>query len=130
MCVEKKVKNQLKMKLSKKKELLQKRCWRIRKKIVGTSDRPRVCVRFTNKNIHAQCIDDNKGHTLLSLTTNHSDYKKLLPNIDGAQNLGTSFGEKIKANGLETVVFDRAGRKYHGCVKAFADALRAQGLKF
>ena len=67
--------------------------------------------------------------TLISLT-NHSDYKDIFQISHGAQNLGTSFGEKIKANGLETVVFDRAGRKYHGCVKAFADALRAQGLKF
>ena len=110
------------MKLSKKKQLLQKRRWRIRKKIVGTSDRPRVCVRFTNNNIHAQCIDDNKGHTLLSLTTNHSDYKKLLPNIDGAQNLGSSFVKKLKQMVRNSSGSSR--KKYHGCVKVFADAPR------
>jgi large subunit ribosomal protein L18 len=130
MFAEKKVKNQPNMKLSKKKELVQKRRWRIRKKVVGTAERPRVAVRFTNKNIHAQCIDDAKGHTLLSLATTHADFKKLLPNVDGSKNLGSAFGEKIKASGLESIVFDRSGRKYHGCVKAFADSLREQGLKF
>ena len=71
------------MKLSKKKELVQKRRWRIRKKISGSSDRPRIAVRFTNKNIHAQCIDDIEGHTLIALYTTHADYKDVLPNMDG-----------------------------------------------
>jgi large subunit ribosomal protein L18 len=66
------------MKLSKKKELAQKRRWRIRKKVIGSADRPRVAVRFTNKNIHAQCIDDIKGHTVIGLGTTHSDFKGLL----------------------------------------------------
>jgi len=118
------------MKLSKKKELVQKRRWRIRKKINGSADRPRVSVRFSNKNIHAQCIDDINGHTIIGVCTTHVDYKKLLPNISGAETLGTAFGEKIKEKGLSNIVFDRSGRKYHGCVKAFADALRNQGLKF
>jgi large subunit ribosomal protein L18 len=118
------------MKLSKKKELVQKRRWRIRKKISGTSDRPRIAVRFTNKNIHAQCIDDIKGHTLIALSTTHADHKDVLPNMDGSKILGTAFGEQIKNKGFNSIVFDRSGRKYHGCVKAFADALREQGLKF
>lgn len=118
------------MKLSKKKELAQKRRWRIRKKVIGSADRPRVAVRFTNKNIHAQCIDDIKGHTVVGLGTTHSEFKGLLPNVSGAQKLGTSLGEKIKEKGLNTIVFDRSGRKYHGCVKAFAEALREQGLQF
>ena len=84
------------MKLSKKKELVQKRRWRIRKKISGTSDRPRIAVRFTNKNIHAQCIDDIKGHTLIALSTTHADHKDVLPNMDGSKILGTAFGEQIK----------------------------------
>ena len=118
------------MKLSKKKELVQKRRWRIRKKINGSADRPRIAVRFTNKNIHAQCIDDINGHTLLGLGTTHTDFKDLLPNIKGAQKLGTIMGEKIKEKGFSSIVFDRSGRKYHGCVKAFAEALREQGLQF
>ena len=118
------------MKLSKKKELTQKRRWRIRKKISGTSDRPRIAVRFTNKNIHAQCIDDVQGHTILGIATTHEDFKDILPNVSGAEKFGSSLGGKIINQGINSVVFDRSGRKYHGCVKAFADALREQGLKF
>ena len=118
------------MKLSKKKELVQKRRWRIRKKISGTSQRPRIAVCFTNKNIHAQCIDDIQGNTLIALSTTHADHKGTLPNMDGSKKLGTVFGEQIKGKGFNSIVFDRSGRKYHGCVKAFADALREQGLKF
>jgi large subunit ribosomal protein L18 len=118
------------MKLSKKKELAQKRRWRIRKKVNGSADRPRVAVCFTNKNIHAQCIDDIKGHTIIGVGTTHTDYSKLLPNVSGAEALGTALGEKIKEKGLTSIVFDRSGRKYHGCVKAFAEALRNQGLQF
>tara|TARA_B100000212_G_scaffold316099_1_gene270754 strand:- start:1472 stop:1828 length:357 start_codon:yes stop_codon:yes gene_type:complete len=118
------------MNLSKKKELAQKRRWRIRKKVNGTAERPRVTVRFTNKNIHAQCIDDLKSHTMTSLSTNMAEFKDLLPNLEGANKLGSAFGLKIKEEGVNTIVFDRAGRKYHGCVKAFADALREQKLKF
>ena len=118
------------MKLSKKKELAQKRRWRIRKKVNGTAQRPRVAVRFTNKNIHVQCIDDTQGHTILGLATTHSDFKNCLPNLAGADSLGKALGEQIKDKGYTAIVFDRSGRKYHGCVKAFADALREQGLKF
>ena len=118
------------MKLSKKKALAQKRRWRIRKKINGTAERPRVAVCFTNKNIHAQCFDDLLGHTLVGVATTHPDFKDLLPNVSGAQKLGTALGEQIKSKGYSSIVFDRSGRKYHGCVKAFADAMREQGLKF
>lgn len=118
------------MNLSKKKELVQKRRWRIRKKVNGTAERPRVAVRFTNKNIHAQCIDDLMSHTMTSLSTNLAEFKDVLPNLDGAKKLGSAFGLKIKEVGVNTIVFDRAGRKYHGCVKAFADALREQKLEF
>ena len=99
------------MKLSKKKELVQKRRWRIRKKISGTSQRPRIAVRFTNKNIHAQCIDDIQGNTLIALSTTHADHKGTLPNMDGSKKLGTVFGEQIKGKGFNSIVFDRSGRK-------------------
>ena len=84
------------MKLSKKKELAQKRRWRIRKKINGTAERPRVCVRFSNKNIHAQCIDDEKSHTVVGIATTHSDFKEILPNVAGAGKLGSVFGSRSK----------------------------------
>ena len=66
------------MNLGKKRELLQKRKWRIRKKIVGTQNRPRLSVRFTNKNIHAQCIDDESSNTLLAVSTNEKELKSCL----------------------------------------------------
>ena len=96
----------------------------------GTAERPRVCVRFTNKNIHAQCIDDENFHTLHGIATTHPDHKDVLPNVAGAEKLGLAFGSRIKGAGVSRIVFDRSGRKYHGCVKAFADALRQEGLEF
>ena len=118
------------MKLAKKRELSQKRRWRLRKKVNGTKDRPRVTVRFTNKNIHAQCIDDVNGHTLSAISTNNPDFKTVLPNVEGATKLGEAFGDVLTKNGVNTIVFDRAGRKYHGSIKAFADSLRSKNIKF
>ena len=118
------------MKLSKKRELRQKRRWRIRKKVRGTAERPRLTICFTNKNIHVQCIDDSVARTLVSTSTNEKDKLGVLPNLDGSAKLGKIFSERIKASGLTTVVFDRAGRKFHGCVKAFAEAVRDAGIVF
>ena len=118
------------MNLFKKKQLAQKRRWRIRKKVNGTGDRPRVTVCFTNKNIHVQCVDDIAAHTLFSLSTNSKDYIKVLPNVEGATKLGDAFGDVLTKNGVNTIVFDRAGRKYHGSIKAFADSLRSKKIKF
>jgi len=118
------------MNLGKKKDLLQKRRWRIRKKIVGSSTRPRLTVRFTNKNIHAQCINDELSSTLVAISSNEKELKSHLPNVAGSENLGTILGKRLKDAGITTVVFDRAGRKYHGCVKAFAESVRKEGLKF
>ena len=118
------------MKLKKKKQLLQKRRWRIRKKVVGRADRPRLAVRFSNKHIHAQCIDDLTGCTLVYLSTVSKDASGNLPNVDGATKFGKAFSEKAKAVGISTIVFDRSGRKYHGRVQAFADAVRDNGIQF
>ena len=118
------------MNLFKKKQLAQKRRWRIRKKVNGTGDRPRVTVRFTNKNIHVQCVDDIAAHTLFSLSTNSKDYIKVLPNVEGAPKLGSEFAKTLKSAGVTSIVFDRAGRKYHGCVKVFADSMRKGGVNF
>ena len=118
------------MKLRKKKHLLQKRRWRIRKKVSGTAERPRLAIRFSQKHIHAQCIDDLDGHTLAYLSTISKDAKGNLPNVEGATAFGKLFAEKAKSSGITKVVFDRSGRKYHGRVKAFADAVREIGLEF
>lgn len=118
------------MNLQKKRALAQKRKWRIRKKVIGSAHRPRVAVCFTNKNLHAQCIDDGNSHTLISISSNENDLKAVLPNVSGSEKIGTEFGKRIKAAGIESIVFDRSGRKYHGCVKSFAEALRKEGLKF
>ena len=117
------------MKLEKKKALSQRRRWRIRKKVKGTSERPRLSVHFSNKHIYAQCIDDDRGHTLVFLSSLSKD-SNLKANMEGAISLGKSFAEKASSVGIESVVFDRSGRRYHGCVKSFAEAAREGGLKF
>jgi len=120
------------MSLDHKKLLKQKRRWRIRKKVRGTSSRPRLCVHFSNQHIYAQCIDDVAGETLVYVSTISKDLKEegLKPNVEGAIKLGKIVAEKAKDKNIEAVVFDRAGRIYHGCVKAFANAAREGGLNF
>ena len=115
----------------KKKVLEQKRRWRLRRKISGTSERPRLSLCLSNKHVYAQCIDDTAGKTLAAVCTTSKDLKgeKLLPNVAGAQVVGTKMGEKLKAAGISAVVFDSA-RRYHGAVKSFADAVRATGINF
>jgi large subunit ribosomal protein L18 len=112
--------------------LLQKRRWRIRKKVTGTALRPRLCVRFTAKHVYAQAIDDDTGTTLVFLGSLDAELRKqkLKANIAGAKTLGVAFASKAKAAGIASVVFDRSGAPYHGKVKIFADAAREGGLKF
>lgn len=120
------------MKLEKKQELTQKRRWRIRKKIHGTTEAPRLAVSFSNKHIYAQCIDDEAGKTIIFVSTLSKDMQdqKLKPNVAQSADFGKHFGQKAKSAGINKVVFDRTGRRYHGCVKAFADAVRAEGVSF
>jgi large subunit ribosomal protein L18 len=120
------------MKLKKKQNLRQKRIWRIRKKVIGTAERPRLCVSFSNKHIYAQVINDVIGVTLVASTTLSNDLKdeKAACNLEGAKILGSAIATKAKAAGIESVVFDRHGKRYHGRVKAFADAAREAGLQF
>jgi large subunit ribosomal protein L18 len=112
--------------------LLQKRRWRIRKKVKGTAARPRLCVRFTAKHIYAQAIDDDAASTLLFLGSLDPELRKqkLKANISGGKALGAAFAAKAKAAGIVSVVFDRSGAPYHGKVKVFADAAREGGLQF
>lgn len=120
------------MKILKKNDLRQKRVWRIRKKIVGSVERPRLCVHFSNKHIYAQAIDDVKGNTLVFVSTLGKELRsqKLAANNEGAAALGKAFGEAAKNSGISQVVFDRNGRQYHGCVKTFAEAAREAGMEF
>ena len=112
--------------------LLQKRKWRIRKKINGTAERPRLTVKFSSKHIYAQAINDAAGATLVHLSSLDPALRKqaLKANLAGAKALGVAFAIKAKAAGLTKVVFDRNGRPYHGKVKLFADAAREGGLEF
>ena len=120
------------MNLELKRNLRQKRIWRARRKIAGTSERPRLVVSFSNKHIYAQAIDDRSGNTLVSTTTTSKEVRdqSLKANSASAKTLGEIFGKKATAAGITKVVFDRHGRRYHGCVKAFADAAREAGLEF
>ena len=115
-----------------KADLLQKRRWRIRKKVQGTAERPRLSVRFTEKHIYAQAINDDTAKTLVFLSSLDAELrkKKLGANIAGAKELGAAFAAKAKAAGLSKVVFDRSGAPYHGKVKVFAEAAREGGLVF
>ena len=116
-----------------KHRLAELRRWRIRKKVVGTAQRPRMSVRFTNQNIYIQFIDDAAGRTLASASTRGKtvpDREQLAANVASAKRMGVLAAEAAKAQGISQVVFDRAGSKYHGKVKALADAAREAGLKF
>ena len=115
-----------------KADLLQKRRWRIRKKVQGTAARPRLAVRFTGKHVYAQAINDDTATTLVFLSSLDAELRKnkLAANIAGAKALGAAFASKAKAAGVSTVVFDRSGGPYHGKVKVFAEAAREGGLVF
>ncbi len=120
------------MNLEKKRQLLQRRRWRIYKKVKGTAERPRLAVYFSHRHICAQCIDDRRGATLVYLSTLSKDLKdkSFKPNVAGATEFGKIFGEKAKKAGIGKVVFDRGLRHYHGVIKAFADAARGTDLDF
>ena len=118
------------MKLQKKNSLAQKRRYRIRKKVKGTAERPRLAVHFSNKHIYAQCIDDVAGHTVAYASSVGGKDAAVKANNEGAVELGKIIAEKAKVAGVDAVVFDSSGRRYHGCVKSFAEAARAAGLQF
>lgn len=102
---------------------------RIRKKLQGTSVKPRISVFKSNKHLYAQVIDDSKGHTLVAIG-NIGEFKDLKVNVADAEKLGQELGNKMKAMKLETAIFDRNGNLYHGVVKAFADGARKSGIQF
>jgi large subunit ribosomal protein L18 len=102
----------------------------VRKKISGTADRPRLTVFKSNKNLNLQVIDDVKGHTIVSASTLEKDLTAIKVNVEGGAQLGKVIGERMKAVGINAIVFDRNGFMYHGIVKAIAEAARAEGIQF
>ncbi len=121
------------MRTEKKQRLAQLRRWRIRKKVRGSVQRPRMAVCFANKNIHVQFIDDDAGQTLASASTlgkNTPDRDKLAANVASAKVMGVLAAKMALDKGIKQVVFDRGGTRYHGKVKALADAAREAGLQF
>ena len=116
-----------------RKEKTQKRHRRIRVKVSGTSETPRLAVYRSTKHIYAQIIDNVKGVTLVSASSDDKELKAKLPhggNIEAAKAVGTAIAEKAKKAGIECVVFDRGGFLYHGRIAALADAAREAGLMF
>jgi len=118
-----------------KKELTRKRRHlRVRRKVSGTPDRPRLNVYRSLKHIYAQVIDDTRGHTLVSISTLEPAVREQLTGITGkaeaARKVGEILAQKALDTGVKEVVFDRGGFLYHGRVKALADGARSQGLIF
>ncbi len=121
------------MRTEQKHKLALRRRWRVRRKVSGTKDRPRMSVCFTNKNIHVQFIDDAAGLTMAAASTNSKatpDAGKLAANAASGKKIGTLAAQAALAKGIKQVVFDRGGARYHGKVKALADAAREAGLQF
>jgi len=104
---------------------------RVRKKVAGTSERPRLAVHFSGRNITAQVIDDQAGVTIVSANTTEKELKsKAAANVANAVEIGKLVAERGAAKNIRRVVFDRGGYKYHGKVKALADAAREAGFEF
>lgn len=102
---------------------------RIRRKVRGSSDRPRLAIYRSLNHIYAQVIDDRNGQTLVSASTTEKDLRgNTGGNIDAARRVGTTIAERALSKGIEQVVFDRGGYLYHGRVRALTDAARAAGL--
>ncbi|HOK24119.1 MAG TPA: 50S ribosomal protein L18 [Coprothermobacter proteolyticus] len=114
-------------------ELRRIRHKRIRKHITGTAERPRLCVFRSSRHIYAQIIDDESGHTLVCASTLEKELRdqiKGLRKTEQAAAIGKLIAQRALEKGIKSVVFDRGGYKYHGRVKALADASREAGLEF
>ncbi|KXB46251.1 ribosomal protein L18 [Tissierellia bacterium KA00581] len=116
----------------KKNENRKKRHARVRKKVSGTPEKPRLNLYRSNSNMYAQIIDDTKGVTLVSASTLDKEFSELASksNKEAARKVGFSIGKKAIEKGINEVVFDRSGYLYHGKVKELADGAREAGLKF
>ncbi len=114
-------------------ELRLRRHKRIRKRVFGTPERPRLSVYRSNNNIYVQIIDDTSGQTLVAASTMDKDFKEYTGhkgNVEAAKRVGELIAKRAIAKGLRKVVFDRGGYLYHGSVKALAESAREAGLEF
>lgn len=121
------------MRTEKKQKLARLRHWRVRRKVSGTKARPRMSVCFTNQNIHVQFIDDTAGVTLAAISTTGKstpDRESLAANARSAKAIGALAAKNALDKGIKQVIFDRGSARYHGKVKALADAAREAGLQF
>ena len=103
---------------------------RVRTKVSGTAERPRLCVYRSNSNLYAQIIDDVAGNTLVSASTLDKEVKTKKSNIEAAKEIGALIAKRAATKKIKTVVFDRGGYVYHGVVKELAEAAREGGLEF
>ncbi len=103
---------------------------RVRSKVTGTLERPRLCVFRSLRQIYAQVIDDTQGHTLVAASSLEAGADATKPKASASDAVGALLAERARAKGIDEVVFDRGGYKYHGRVKALAEASREGGLKF
>lgn len=108
----------------------QRRKARVRKKVSGTPERPRLNVYRSNKHIYAQIIDDTVGKTIVAIATNAKEFDSSLKKSDAAKKAGELIAKLAIGKGVEKVVFDRSGNIYHGRIKALAEGAREAGLKF
>jgi len=116
-----------------KQKQLQRRKYTVRKNVFGTPERPRLSVFRSDKHIYAQVIDDMAGRTLFAASSVAEDFGDDLKNggnIEAAKRVGKAIAQKAIAGGVKAVCFDRSGRRYHGRIKALADAAREGGLSF
>ena len=102
---------------------------RVRAKVAGTGERPRLAVFRSNRGVQAQVIDDVRGHTLAAVTWTEKELKDL-PRMDQAKRAGELIAQRAKDAGAESVIFDRGGYRYHGRVRALAEGAREAGLRF
>ena len=103
---------------------------RVRNKISGTAERPRLCVFRSNTNIYAQIIDDVAGNTIVSASTLDKEVKTKKSNVEAAKEVGTLIAKRALEKNIKTVVYDRGGYVYHGVIKEVAEAAREAGLEF
>lgn len=121
------------MKTFEREQNLLKRHQRVRKSIRGTPERPRLCVHRSHKNFYAQLIDDINRKTILGFSTRGKEFLKKgskVTGVEASRLLGQVYAPLLKGKGVEKIVFDRGGYRYHGRVKALAEALRESGIAF
>lgn len=118
------------MKILNRKEARRKIHRRIRKKVSGTGERPRLAVHYSNKNVYAQVIDDVAGRTLCAASSLDGEVESNGSNVATAEKVGALIAQRAREHNVSSVVFDRGGHLYHGKIKALAEAAREGGLRF